>query len=466
MDFTKFDLATQKKLTDAQRLFSYKPNNAQMRAMHKDPSKVRLILGGKRSGKSTFGVMETIWAGLGIHPFQPDLYPQPPLNIRVCSVDFTAGVKGIILPMFYDWLPKNSIKKFWAEDRILELTNGTQYDFKSYDQDLEKFEGVGRHLIWMDEEPPKDIYQSNYMRTIAAGLNMDDLGGRLLITCTPLHGMTWLYDDLYDNPKAVPPYVNHVHVRIYDNPHLSKEAIDAALQDPAMQDNLDAAIEGKFISRTGLIYKQFSERNILSAIGQIPESWLVILGIDPHDRNPHGVVFMALTPENVWIVFDELLEQCMLAELVAKIRLRLGHRWPPNLAIIDTSASTPQSIAGRSVAEELTQKYGLYVIPAHKDIQAGRLKVAQLLDPGPGLLPKLYVTQNCRNTIREFRHYIWDDWARFKDKQNPKERPLKKDDHLLDALRYVTMANIAYRHPQLTKPPGPPRDPNKVTAYF
>jgi len=465
MDIKNFDTATQKKLNDAARLLSYRPNNNKMLAMHSDTSKVRLVLGGKRSGKSTFGVIESIWAGLGIHPVK-SFYPDPPLNIRVCSVDFVAGVKGIILPLFYDWLPRGAIKKFWAEDRILELTNGTQYDFKSYDQDVEKYEGVGRHLIWMDEEPPKNLYQSNYMRTIAANLRMGELGGKLLITCTPLHGMTWLYDDLYDNPEAIPPYVSHCHVRIYDNPHLSKAAIDATLKDPAMQDNLEAAIEGRFISKSGLIYKMFDDRNIIARVHSIPESWLVVLGIDPHDRNPHGVVFMALTPENVWIVFDEILEQCILADLVAQVRVRLGNRWPPNLAIIDTSASTPQSIAGRSVAEELTQKYGLYVIPAHKDIQAGRLKVSQLLDPGHGLLPKFYVTENCRNVIREFRHYIWDDWARYKDKQNPKERPLKKDDHLLDAIRYVTMANIVYRHPGLTRVPSAPRPPNKTTGYF
>jgi hypothetical protein len=272
------------------------------------------------------------------------------------------------------------------------------------------------------------------MRTISGGIN-----GKLLITCTPLHGMTWLYDDLYDNSKAIPPYVEHCHVRIYDNPHLSKEAIDATLKDPAMADNIEAAIEGKFLAKSGLIYKAFTEDNIMEPITKVPENWLIVLGIDPHDRNPHGVVFMALTSENVWIVFDEILEQCILSELVAKIKDKLikwGNRWPPNLAIIDTSAATPQSITGRSVAEELIQKYGLYI------------------------------SENCAQTLREIRHYVWDDWARYKDKQNPKERPLKKDDHLLDAMRYTVMANVVYRHPKLTYKPNQSVKPNSVTGYF
>lgn len=461
MNLDGFDLPTQKKLQAAQKLLSYRPNNDKVLKMHQSTSKVRLLFGGKRSGKTVAAAIECIWAGLGIHPYIE--YPNPPLNIRICSVDF-GGLKNIILPVMYEWLPTGSIKKYWAEDRILELTNGTQYDGKSYDQELEKFEGVGRDICWHDEEPPQAVYQSNYMRTIFSRDGIPQ-NGKILISCTPLHGMTWIYDQLYDNPEAVPPYVEHWQMSIYENPHLNKEAIDAVLKDPAMKDNIDAAIYGRFMSKTGLIYKQFTEKNIIASSGINPD-WLIILGIDPHDRNPHGIVFMALTRENVWIVFDELLEQCILSELVAKIRLKLGKRWPPNLAIIDTSASTPQSITGRSVAEELTQKYGLYVIPAHKDILAGRLKVSNLLDPGAGLLPKLYVMENCRNTIREFRHYIWDDWARYKDKQNPKERPLKKDDHLLDALRYVTMANITYRNPGLTHKAGPPHPPNVVTGYF
>jgi phage terminase large subunit-like protein len=384
-------------------------------------------------------------------------------------VDFTAGVKGILLPAFYEWLPKQCLPpygRYWAEDRIYELPNGTQYDFKSYDQDLEKFEGVGRDLVWMDEEPPKEIYQSNYWRTIFKNAQGIPQSGKLIISCTPLHGMTWLYDELYDNPAAIPPFVEHCHVRIYDNPHLSKEAIDQALKDPALADNLEAAVEGKFISKSGLIYKDFSEKHIIKPVSPVPKDWLIILGIDPHDRNPHGVVFCALTKENAWIVYDEILESCILAELVAKIKAKMGVRWPPNLAIIDTSGSSPQSITGRSVKEELTQKYGLYVIDAHKDVLAGRLKVSGLLNPGTGLLPKLYVTENCRQTIREFRHYIWDDWAHVtRDKQNPKERPLKKDDHLLDALRYVVMSNIVYRHPEFTIKPPSTDYGSSITGY-
>jgi len=468
----EYDVTTEQKLRSFEKLFNYRPNNLKLANMHKSDSKTRLILGGKRSGKTTFGVVECAWAGLGIHPYLS--YPEPPLNIRICTTSLTSGIKGIILPMLYDWIPKHAIKKYWADDHILELVNGTLFDLKSYEMDLDKFEGVARHLVWMDEEPPKAIYQSNQLRTIAADLGMGEMGGKLLITCTPLYGMTWLYSDLYDNTEAKPPIVEHCHVTIFENPTLPLAAIEAVKKDPAMKDNLEAALYGRFFSRSGLVYPEFGDRNLMKPITEIPDDWLVVMGIDPSGgRHPHGVVFCGLTKSNIWVVFDEVLQTGTIDELVKEIQKRLGKRFPPNLVVMDTSGKAKQTISGKSIKDILeAPPYRLYIEDASKDIEAGRLTMTQLLDPGKmpdGKLmePKLYVTENCHNLKREFRNYIWDNWTPKKaDKSDPKERPLKKDDHLLDALRYVVMLNIVYRHPKMTYKPKLPQDASRVTGYF
>lgn len=416
----QLDTITQQKLASMEKLLSYKPNNSKFLQFHQSTAKTRLVLGGRRSGKTTAGIVEVCWAALGIHPFLE--YPPPPLAIRICSVDFSSG-KQIVLPQLYEWLPKHAISKFWSEDRILELQNGTVFDLKSYDQDVEKFEGVARHIILMDEEPRKDIYESNYLRTIAK-----DIDGKLIITCTPLHGMTWLYYTLYDNPDAVPPMIEHWHVATAENPNLPEGTVESIKKNPALRDNIEAALYGKFFSQEGLVYKVFDyDKHTIAPMTSIPSDWLIVLGIDPHDRNPHGVLLCGLTPDNVWIVFDEILETGIISELAAKIKTKLGNRWPPNLAVIDTSANIVQSISGKSISEELLQKYGLYTIPAHKDMRAGRIKVNELLEPGDGRKPRLYFTRNCQNLIREIRHYIWDDWSsRRKDKIDPKRSHLRK----------------------------------------
>ncbi len=442
------------KLSDI-KLFTYKPTNPKTLAFHKSTAKTRLLLGGKRSSKSTTAVIEANWAALGIHPFLD--YPPPPLKIRYCSVDFSSGVKGIVLPMFKEWIGSFDngpiIKKYWSEDRILEYHNGTIVDMKSYDQDLEKFEGVERHLVVEDEIPPLDVHQSNFMRTISGGMN-----GRLIITGTPLHGLDWCYDQLYDNPLAIPPAVEHWHIRTDENPYIGADSIEAIKRDPSMKGNLEAALYGEFIPKSGLVFNQFSDKNIIDPI-KVSATDMILLGIDPHDRNPWGVPFVAFNREGEYIVYDEILQAGTVPELADMIKGKL-HGRAPQLCVMDTSGNIVQGTSGKSY-KEMLMPYGLYCQDADKKVSEGILEVNSLLASG-----KLKITKNCVNTLRQIRHCVWEDWSRNRNQRDPKERILKRDDHLLDALRYICMIPLVYRSPGFRATPRTPEKINRITGYY
>lgn len=55
--------------------------------------------------------------------------------------------------------------------------------FKSYQQGRDSFEGTEQHLIWLDEEPPLDIYGECIIRTATTM-------GIIMLTFTPLEGMS------------------------------------------------------------------------------------------------------------------------------------------------------------------------------------------------------------------------------------------------------------------------------------
>ena len=55
--------------------------------------------------------------------------------------------------------------------------------FKSYDQGRKKFQGTAKHVIWLDEEPPVDVYDECMMRLMTTS-------GLMLCTFTPLEGLT------------------------------------------------------------------------------------------------------------------------------------------------------------------------------------------------------------------------------------------------------------------------------------
>lgn len=54
---------------------------------------------------------------------------------------------------------------------------------KSYDQRREAFQGTEQDVIWLDEEPPLDIYTECLMRTMTTG-------GMVMCTFTPLMGVS------------------------------------------------------------------------------------------------------------------------------------------------------------------------------------------------------------------------------------------------------------------------------------
>jgi phage terminase large subunit-like protein len=58
---------------------------------------------------------------------------------------------------------------------------------KSYAEGRASFEGTEQHLIWLDEEPPLDVYTECLLRTMATG---EFAGGIMMMTFTPLEGQS------------------------------------------------------------------------------------------------------------------------------------------------------------------------------------------------------------------------------------------------------------------------------------
>lgn len=85
--------------------------------------------------------------------------------------------------------------------------------FKSYEQGREKFQSEAVDFLWLDEEPPEDVYNECMTRTTATN-------GIIYITYTPLKGMTPLTRKFM---KEKPLGVGEVHMTIYDALHITPE---------------------------------------------------------------------------------------------------------------------------------------------------------------------------------------------------------------------------------------------------
>lgn len=68
--------------------------------------------------------------------------------------------------------------------RVRHVSGGTStLGLKSYDQGRKKFQGTAKHVVWLDEEPPEDVYSECMARLMTTG-------GMMISTFTPLEGLS------------------------------------------------------------------------------------------------------------------------------------------------------------------------------------------------------------------------------------------------------------------------------------
>lgn len=426
-------------------IHGYKPHDKQV-SFHSSGARGKLFIGGNRSGKTVGGATEAIWRATGKHPYRA--VPPPPTYGRVVSVDFLNGVEKIVRPEIARWLPPSEIEGgswetgYNKELRTLTLANGSKIEFMSYDQDLDKFAGTSRHWVWFDEEPPKDIHTECLLRLV-------DTGGDWWITMTPVDGMTWVYDDIYEagNPNNAnyDPNIMVLEVDTTQNPHINPGELDTLLAGLDANEK-KARLHGQFVQRAGLIYPTFNES--IHVVDPIipsdlnPRQWMHFNMMDHGFSNATAWLWAAVDDEGRIIVYEEYYKQREIVKIHAQNVLATNGRLKvnPTYSVGDPSIRNTDPITGTSVLLEYLE-HGIPIILGNNDFKAGAEAVRRRLGGtfGNVTLPVgLYITRNCSNLIWEMKRYRFALWAHKKmdREKNLKEEAHKKDDHACDALRY------------------------------
>ena len=423
-------------------IYGYKPHDKQVR-FHSSQKKVRLYIGGNRSGKTVGGICEDLWYATGRHPFK-DIKKRwdGPTRGRIVSVDFINGHEKIIMPELSRWLAPSDLRggawstAFDKQERVLNFQNGSFIELMSYDQDLDKFAGTSRHWTHFDEEPPNDIYTECMARLV-------DTGGDAWITMTPIEGMTWIFDKIYEVGVAGDSELYDViEVSMTENPYLNELEIQIFL-DSLDEDERKAREHGKFVQLGGLIYKDFGDDHIIEETVP-PKDWLWVCSLDHGFNNPTAWLWHAVSPDGQVITFKEHYRSEMTIDqhAVEVHKINTGFGRPPDYYIGDPSIRNKDPITGTSIHEEYI-KYGIPVTLANNDVMAGIVRVARYFRTrGENNKPRLVVTDNCTSLIRELKRYRWATYANksIQNKNNAQERPNKKDDHACDSLRYFIMS--------------------------
>ena len=149
---------------------------------------------------------------------------------------------------------------------------------KSYEQGKQAWMGKAIDVVWMDEEPPQDIYSQALRASLKSG-------GLTYMTFTPESGMTNVVAQFMNNLK---PHQQLYNATWDDAPHLDdevKEEILAAL--PPHERKMRS--EGIPVLGSGLVFPIDVEQIKRTAFA-IPEHWSRICAIDFGYDHPTAAV--------------------------------------------------------------------------------------------------------------------------------------------------------------------------------
>lgn len=405
---------------------------------HKCTKKNRWVFGGNRSGKTECGAVETIWLARGIHPYKPN---RPNIECWVVSlstqVQRDVAQNKILYYLDSSWIEdivmvsgKRSAMSMGVIDTIVirNVFGGlSKIGFKSCDQGREKFQGTSLDFVWFDEEPPFDIYMECKMRVL-------DKSGEVFGTMTPLKGLTWVYNTIYLNENN-DDEVWHIHMEWADNPFLNSKDV-AQLTASLSKEELDARRYGLFAGANGLVYNEFNENIHVIEPFNVPPEWQDTISIDPGLKNPLSCHWYAVDYDgNIYVIAEHYASDKDIIYHSEKIKEICNQlHWKTSRdgkieALIDSAANQKTLASSRSVSE-LFYDYGIKVNPrVNKDLFSGVQRVKSYLKNADGEA-RLFIFRNCTNMIREIKSYFWQD----------NDKPVKRDDHAMDDLRYYIMS--------------------------
>lgn len=418
-------------------LYAYKPHQKQYN-FHSSNKHTRLYIGGNRSGKTTGGVAEDCYWLMKRHPYRKLPLPEGPVRGRAVAVDFNYGVAQILLPEFARWLPPSFlINGSWEDSynrefRILTLANKSFIEFKSYDQDLEKFAGTSRHFTHYDEEPPHHIYNECQARLV-------DTDGFCWLTMTPVEGMSWVFDDLYLPGTEGDDDIDVIEVDMAENPYISEKAAERYLK-TLSPDERKAREHGHFVQLGGRVFKEFNKEVHVVPAFIPPKDWEWYASVDHGYNNPTAWLWHAVSPKGNVVTFSEHYKSEMTVEqhaVVYHARCAGFDRYPDFL-VGDPALAQRNGVTGTNIFQEYAES-GIYIAPGNNDVASGINRMNEYIRiDAVTKKPTWTITDNCVNLIHEMSRLRWKTWSNRKaEYQNNKHEQIhKKDDHACDSTRY------------------------------
>lgn len=405
-----------------------------IRAMLEPKKLFAFLLGGNRSGKTESVSQLFVALGLGReHPWvvawcrnnglDLERIPKGP-GIVWCVSGDSNDSRRFLRPKMAKYLgPSASWRNHDGNgeaEAVIETELGpAKWVFKSVDQGRDGFQGDSIRACGFDEEPlDNEVVEESMFRVV-------DQGGRLIFSMTPLYGWTKLLHERVREPR---PDTVFRFISGEDNPHLDQEALQRSLAATSAH-LVDARAHGRITTAEGLVYRLDRSQHVVRSFAP-PADWARYLSIDFGTRNPAAWVWGALDPtDDVLHVYREHYQAGWTTH----------EHWTANRPIIEADPALEEAIADPEDLNARMQlaELGLETRIADKDIRGGIDAVSERLAFDVNGKPGMVIHDCCRHLVQEFEGYRWPKQKGAA--ADGREQPVKKDDHALDALRYLCL---------------------------
>jgi len=248
-------------------------------------------------------------------------------------------------------------------------------------------------------------------------------GGQLwpvFMTCNPDHPNHYIRTDYINNTKI---NARTWEFRLMDNPSLSKEYVNHVQNLYSGAEYL-RMIEGKWVMAEGVVYKEFDRGKHLFTDNDIKNVSIKehVIGIDWGWTNPLAMILFAVDYDNNYWCLDEIyIKNQHIDDSLKAIMNQRG--WiQKKIAYAYADTNNPENIT------RFRNTTGIITLPAVKDVIPGISLVQKMTKDGR----MRYHHARVPNTLSEKDMYCWKE-----TKGLTRDDPIKENDHLMDAERYV-----------------------------
>lgn len=329
------------------------------------------------------------------------------------------------------------------------MRNGSEITFKSYEQGPGEFQAAQLDQIVVDEECPGAIWNEMQARFLATK------APRIVVAATPIQGVEWL-TELRRMAEEGRGGVSHFRLRTEDNPGHNREEV-ANLRERLRDrpEELRLRLEGYPFYAQGLVYPDglFSPQHVVQPHPVDPRDYTVYCCIDPGFRNCAALWVAVRADGSEWLVFRDYMGRELTIAQNAQRILAISAPMRIEGYLMDPHAAERRLDESGERIIDLYLRHGIDASPAPRhEVEAGIQVVSDLLsERGANGECRFHVFDTCQEFLRERRSYRRR--AAKEDGDVGKENPEKRDDHLMDAWRYLANTDLPFR---VSRSPIPP----------